>query len=165
MLKKPWALGIMVFFSLVAHVHAENVIIGRVIGVSDGDTITVLENRTQHKIRLFGIDTPERGQAFGNKAKQFTADLVFGKSVRVIRQDVDRYGRIVGIVYVGNACVNEVLVENGFAWVYRQYCKLPLCSVWFGLEAQAKAGKRGLWADPDPMPPWEFRRAGRKLSK
>ncbi len=89
--------------------------------MADGDTITVLENRVQHRIRLFGIDAPERYQDFGNRAKQFVSDLVFGKQVRIVKQDIDRYGRIVGTVYVGAVCVNEELIRSGLAWVYRYY--------------------------------------------
>jgi micrococcal nuclease len=84
--------------------------------------------------------------------------MVFGKQVRIVKQDIDRYGRIVGIVYVGAVCVNEKLVKNGLAWVYRRYCVTPICAGWLELEAQARAGKMGLWSHPDPMPPWEYRR-------
>ena len=153
---------ILVLFVLAvtscAESHADNVIVGKVVAVADGDTITVLEKRTQYRIRLYGIDAPERGQDFGNRARQFVAAMVFGKQVRVVKHDVDRYGRIVGIVYVGDLCVNEELVRNGLAWVYRYYCKIPVCRDWLALESQARAGKGGLWSHPDPVPPWEFRR-------
>jgi micrococcal nuclease len=134
------------------------VIIGKVVAVADGDTITVLENKTQYRIRLFGIDAPEHSQDFRNRAKQFVSDMVFGKQVRVVKQDVDRYGRIVGIVICGDVCVNEELVRNGLAWVYRRYCKIQVCEDWLALESQARAGKEGLWSHPGPVPPWEFRR-------
>ena len=111
---------------------ADDVIIGKVVNVADGDTITVLEDRTQHRIRLYGIDAPERRQDFSNRAKQFASDLVFGKKVRVVKKDIDRYDRIVGIVYVGDVCVNEELVRNGLAWVYRYYCKIPVRYVRIG---------------------------------
>jgi endonuclease YncB( thermonuclease family) len=125
---KPTRLLITLFFlTIVAYSHADDVIIGKVVAVADGDTITVLENLKQYKIRLFGIDTPEGRQDFGNKAKQLTSDLVFGKEVRVVEMDIDQYGRIVGMVYVGNECVNETLVEEGLAWVYRKYCIISVC--------------------------------------
>lgn len=153
----------IVFFilSLTAIVYADDVIIGKVVGVADGDTITVLENRTQYKIRLYGIDTPESHQDFGNRAKQFTSDLVFGKQVRVVKKDIDRYGRIVGMVYVGDVCANEALIENGLAWVYRKYCKMEICGRWLELESMAIDGDIALWSHPNPVPPWEFRRKKR----
>ena len=83
--------------------------------MADGDTITVPENRTQYRIRLFGIDAPERRQDFSNRARQFVANLVFDKQVQIVKQDVDRYGRIVGVVYVSDVCVDEELVRNGLA--------------------------------------------------
>ena len=153
---------IIIAFSFAAHSHSfaniDDVIIGKVISVADGDTITVLINNSQYRIRLFGIDAPERRQDFSNRAKQFVADLVLGKQVRVVKQDVDRYGRIVGIVYIRNVCVNEKLVRNGVAWVYRYYCKIQVCKDWLALESQARVAKVGLWSLPDPVPPWEYRR-------
>ena len=80
------------------------------------------------------------------------ADLVFGKQVQVVKQDVDRYGRIVGTVYIGNVCVNEELVRNGLAWVYRRYCKIPVCEYWSALESQARAGKIDLFWHPQRFP-------------
>jgi micrococcal nuclease len=160
---KNSALSIIII-NLVLAVHAhtyantDDVILGKVVKVADGDTITVLEDQTQHRIRLYGIDAPERRQDFSNKAKQFVSGLVFGKQVRVVKQDIDRYGRIVGIVYADAVCVNEELVRNGLAWVYRHYCRTPICVGWLGLETQARDGKMGLWSHPNPMPPWEYRR-------
>jgi micrococcal nuclease len=158
--RSPIALLVLVL-ALVVQAHAEDVIIGKVVRVADGDTITVLENRTQHRIRLFGIDAPERHQDFSNKAKQFVSELVFGKQVRVVKMDIDRYDRVVGMVYVGDVNVNEALVKNGLAWVYQRYCKVSICSSWLALEAQARAAKTGLWSHPNPVAPWEFRRSRR----
>jgi micrococcal nuclease len=138
---------------------------GRVVGIADGNTITVLQDKEQVKIRLYGIDTPERHQAFGNKAKQFTAKLVHGKEVEVEPVDVDRYGRTVALVTVFKLSVNEELVNAGFAWVYTHYCTQPICERWKALEQEAREAKRGLWADPHAIPPWEFRRENRKGGK
>jgi micrococcal nuclease len=149
---------ILIILTLAVHSHANDVISGKVVGVSDGDTITVLENRTQNRIRLYGIDAPEDGQDFGNRAKKFVSDLVFGKQVRVVKMDIDRYDRVVGMVYVGDVNVNEALVKNGLAWVYQRYCKISICSSWLALEAQARAAKTGLWSHPNPVAPWEYRR-------
>lgn len=132
---------------------------GKVIGVTDGDTIKVLRDGKQVKIRLYGIDCPEKRQAFGQKAKQFTADLVAGKMVDVEDLDIDRYGRTVGMVRVGKMNVNEEIVRSGYGWVYRKYCKKhPLYQEWLELENMARIGKKGLWQDPMPVPPWEWRR-------
>ena len=132
----------------------------KVVGITDGDTIKVLHNKTQVKIRLYGIDTPEKGQAFGSKAKQFTADQVFGKSVIVTPMDIDRYGRTVALVHTQDATgiLNEALVQVGLAWVYRKYCKADFCTNWLTVEDVAKAAGHGLWTDPNPIPPWEYRR-------
>jgi len=136
--------------------------VGEVVGVSDGDTITVLEGRTAHKVRLFGVDTPEKHQPFGTQAKKFTSETVFRKQVEVEPVDTDRYGRTVGIVRFGGRSLNEELVRAGMAWVYLAYCKRPVCDGWKAVEKQASARRVGLWKDPHPVPPWEFRRAKRR---
>ena len=134
---------------------------GKVIGISDGDTITVLEpiKKTPVKIRLYGIDTPEKKQAFGTRAKQFTSDLCFGKTVDVETVDTDRYGRTVALIKLENGKIlNEEIVRSGFAWVYTRYCRKPVCLKWNRLQDEARAAGLGLWKDKDPVPPWEFRR-------
>ncbi len=138
-------------------------IVGKVVGVADGDTITVLQKKKQYRIRLYGIDTPEKRQAFGSKAKQYTSDMVFGKVVRVVEKDIDRYGRTVGMVYVGDRCVNEAILKNGYAWVYQRYCEG--CENWNKIENKARLKKIGLWADKNPIPPWEYRRGKRTVAK
>ena len=131
---------------------------GKVVGVADGDTITVLRDRQPQKIRLYGIDCPEKRQPFGKKAKQFTSQLVFGKVVEVESVAIDRYGRTVAFVQVENVLVNEELIKQGLAWVYRRYCKLPVCNGrWGRLQLEARLGKRGLWGDSNHVPPWDFR--------
>ena len=135
---------------------------GKVIGVADGDTITVLRDKQPQKIRLYGIDCPEKRQPFGKKAKQFTSDMVFGKTVEVEPVATDRYGRTVAFVRVENITVNEELIKEGLGWVYVRYCKLPLCAEWQGLQLAAQAEKRGLWGDSHHIPPWEYRRQKRK---
>jgi len=130
---------------------------GEVVGVADGDTITALNNGKRERIRLYGIDTPEKRQAFGKKAKQFTSSMVFGKTVEVKIKDIDRYGRTVGLVYVDGQSLNEALVKVGYAWVYRRYCKEDFCKDWLSFEGVARDGKIGLWSEPNPLPPWDFR--------
>ena len=137
---------------------------GKVVGISDGDTIKVMDQDRQVKVRLYGIDTPEKGQAYGMKAKEFTESQVAGEIVRVDPKDTDRYGRTVGLVYtLDGKCLNEEIVTAGFAWVYKQYCNQDFCPEWGGLEAKAKAGGKGLWADANPMAPWDYRKGGKKI--
>ncbi len=102
---------------------------GRVVGVADGDTITVLHNGKGERIRLHGIDCPEKRQAFGNRAKQFTSNLVFAKTVTVQAVDRDRYGRTVGVVLLPDGrSLNHELVRAGLAWMYRRYTNCdPIC--------------------------------------
>ena len=132
---------------------------GNVVGVTDGDTITVLrDSHQQIKVRLWGIDCPEKKQYFGTRAKQFTSSLAFGKAVSVTTVDTDRYGRTVGLVFLPDGqCLNEALLRSGMAWVYQRYCNHPECSKWLELEAAARNKKIGLWSMPS-IPPWEFRR-------
>jgi micrococcal nuclease len=134
---------------------------GKVVGVSDGDTLTVLRDRTQIRIRLYGIDCPETGQDFGSRAKQFTSELAFGKVVKVVPRATDGYGRVVAdVVLPDGQVLNDELVRAGLAWWYRQYARdIGTLSQ---LEAQAREAKRGLWSRPDPVPPWEWRRTKRE---
>ena len=150
---------------LISSAQSEIIITGRVVGIADGDTVTVLQNNQEYKIRLYGIDTPEKAQDFGARAKEFTSGLVFKKDVRVIQKDVDRYGRVVGLIYVGDTCINQEIIKAGFAWVYQQYCKDSFCRDWLDLERQARESRNGLWSHPDPVPPWEFRRGGKASSE
>lgn len=106
----------------------------KVVSVSDGDTITVLHSGRQEKIRLYGIDTPEKNQDYGQQAKQITSTLIAGRKVDIETKAVDRYGRPVGLVTVDGQSLNELIVQNGSAWVYRQYCKERFCSDWILLE-------------------------------
>ena len=114
---------------------------GKVVRITDGDTLRLLVDRREVKIRLAEIDTPERGQPYGSRAKEVLSELAFGKPARVAVVDRDRYGRTVGRVYVGNLDVNAELVRRGAAWVYRKYAKDPSL---FALEAEARRAKRGL---------------------
>lgn len=135
---------------------------GEVVHVADGDTITVMKGEKRVKVRLYGIDTPEKSQWYGQNAKTFTSAQVFGKVVEVEEIDVDRYGRVVGLVSVGDLVLNRHLVAFGYAWVYHRYCKKPFCSEWSKVEAKARSEKRGLWKNPNAMPPWKYRQSKRK---
>jgi micrococcal nuclease len=127
---------------------------GKVVKVTDGDTITVLVENRQIKIRLNQIDAPEHGQDFGQKSKEALADLIFGKEVRVVTQGEDRYGRTIGDVFVGQTNVNEKLVEDGWAWNFLKYSKSQRLA---DLEKEARAAKRGVWAGRAPIAPWDYR--------
>lgn len=137
---------------------------GEVVGITDGGTITVLNRKTLKdvKIKLYGIDIPERGQAFSKKARQFTSKMVYGKVVEIHRMDTDRYGRTVALVALNKQLLNEELVKAGLAWVYDRYCHEMICYSWKSFQLRAKLDKQGLWSDPNPIPPWEFRRKKRK---
>jgi len=129
------------------------------VGVADGDTLTVLQGKRQIKLRLEGIDCPELHQSFGTRARQFTSNLVFGKKVTVSAQYLDRMGRTVSRVSVNGKDISLALVEAGLAWHYRRYSSDPLLAK---AEAQARRLKKGLWSDPRPVPPWEWRRPNRR---
>src|SRR5262245_45815373 len=134
---------------------------GKVVSVADGDTITVLDvNKVQHRIRLFGIDAPERGQAFGTKSREALASAVHEKNVRVVWKEKDQYGRIVGDVFVGDRHVNLEQVRSGLAWWYKTYA--PKSKALEEAEAEARKERRGLWKDRDPEPPWQYRRKERE---
>ena len=146
---------ILLFFASIA--HGAETYQAKVIGVMDGDTIKVLRpGNEQVKIRLAGIDCPERKQPWGTKAKQAASDLVAGQTVTIKVMDVDRYGRTVGRVFVDGVNVNRALVEAGHCWTYTKYAKDAQLSV---LQDQAKAKNRGLWKLPqgERVPPWEWR--------
>lgn len=133
---------------------------GRVVGVSDGDTITVLHDGLAVRIRLNGIDCPEKRQPFGQAAKRFTAKLVFGQVVTVRVKELDKYGRSVGEVLLPDGrSLNQELVRAGLAWWYRKYSDDRILAE---LEDRARRSRVGLWADADPIPPWVFRH--RRLS-
>src|SRR5512139_3077908 len=140
--------------SLAACARARPTFSGEVVGVSDGDTISVLRDNQSVKVRLDGIDCPELGQAFGAAAKQFTSSLVFGRTVSVVVRDTDQYGRLVGRVYVGRQDVGLELVRTGYAWHYTQYSS---DSALARAEQEARVARRGLWSDARAVPPWEFR--------
>ena len=136
-------------------------ITGYVVGVADGDTITVLDaGKGQHKIRLTGIDAPEKKQPFGNRSKQNLSDMVFNKTVIVETDKRDRYGRELGKVLAGGKDVNLEQVRTGFAWHYKKYERTQSATdrqVYAVAENEAKAAKRGLWVDAEPVPPWAWR--------
>lgn len=142
------------------------VIGGEVIYVFDGDSITVLETdgaqKQEYQVRLGHIDAPEPYQAFGSKAKQDLSSKIFGKEVRVVWREKDKYRRILGDVYLGKRFINGEMVSDGFAWHYKRYSKSKALG---DCEKQAKEAKRGLWIDESPTPPWDFRHKNSDTTK
>lgn len=133
---------------------------GKVIGVTDGDTIKVIHGSQTVKIRLSGIDCPEKKQPFGNRAKQFTSHLAFGQMITVKVRTKGKHGRTVAdVILPDGRNLNHEIVRAGLAWWYRRYA--PDDRTLKALEAEAKSDKRGLWADKNPVPPWKWRRGER----
>lgn len=132
---------------------------GKVIGIADGDTFTLLTaDKQQIKVRLAEIDAPENGQPYGNKSKQVLSDLIFGKDAVIVVQTPDRYGRTVGRPFVGEVDICAEMVRMGAAWAYREYLKDQSL---LDYEQDAKAAKRGVWGLSEAnTPPWEWRRIG-----
>ena len=155
----PFCLAIILLFPFVTAPSLAEVT-GSVVSVLDGDTLEVLNGHHTERIRLSGIDCPEKGQAFGQRAKHAASNLAFGKDVMVQTHGHDKYKRTLGDVILPDGMnLNQELVKQGWCWWYRKYA--PGDTVLEGLEDQARAARKGLWADPQPVPPWVFRKARR----
>lgn len=148
-------------FLFPASLHAWH---GRVVKVIDGDTIDVQRSRSVERIRLYGIDAPEKDQPFGTGATGYLARLIGGEQVTIDEVTKDRYGRMVAMVGLDRSNVNQLLVQDGYAWVYSRYCRKAICQQWVNLEKDARLEKRGLWAGRNPVPPWEWRKQGGSLT-
>jgi endonuclease YncB( thermonuclease family) len=131
---------------------------GKVVGTVDGDSLKIFRpGHGEVETRLYGIDAPEFNQAFGRVAKKHLASLLFGQQVEVETLDQDGYGRPVVIIWKSDLNANEKIVRDGYAWVYKRYCKKPFCEDWLMLESNAREEKLGLWQQVQPVPPWDFR--------
>ena len=154
---------LLLSLALLAPLAYAETLTGRVVGIADGDTITVLDSTNDpHKVRLAGIDAPEKGQAFGNAAKQNLASMVAGKAVSVEYVKFDRYQRLVGKVTVNGSDVQLEQLRAGLAWWYKKYERDQSPrdrATYASVEQGAQEAKRGVWRDKDPVPPWEWRRA------
>ena len=150
------------FFFLIISSASFGQLKGKVISIADGDTFTLLVENRQIKIRLHGIDCPEKGQDFYQAAKQFLSDKIFNKNVLVMSKGKDRYGRTVGLVLVDGINVNEELLKAGLAWHYKRYDRNPS---WEELEHQARIKKKGIWSQPNPGTPSEWRKAAKLRKK
>ena len=134
---------------------------GRVVLVLDGDTIEELRERTPQRVRLHGVDCPERGQAFGTVAREFTAERAFGRTVTIRMRDTDRYGRTVGeVILPDGKNLNHELVRAGLAWWYQHYAADDIRLE--RAESEARQARRGLWTDPHATAPWDYRHRERK---
>lgn len=153
---------LLVAILLIANISLAETLHGRVVAVADGDTVTVLDDtKTQFKIRLMGIDAPEKKQAFGRKSKESLSRLIFNKHVVVEYYKKDRYGRTIGKIIVGDIDANLEQIKAGFAWHYKKYQKEQTMedrSLYAQAEDQARVEKRGLWKDAEPTPPWDWRK-------
>lgn len=139
------------------------------VKVSDGDTITVLDlKKSQHKIRLSGIDAPEKGQPFGTASRAHLAEQIAGKNITVEYKKRDRYRRILGKIVLGTRDLNLEQIKAGFAWHYKHYQKDQSPddrSAYAAAEEEARKTGRGLWQDKAPTPPWTFRKETKALAK
>lgn len=139
---------------LAAHPKVDEQVVGKVVGVTDGDTVTVLVDGAPIKVRLEGIDAPESTQSYGTKAKQALSQIVFGKAVTLRKTGTDKYGRTLGVVIVEGVDANAKMIDDGWAWHFKKYNDEERLAK---LETAARNAKRGLWADANPLAPWDFR--------
>lgn len=162
--KDRFVLFVMVLAPLVFPMPSAwaDVLIGRVVSIADGDTLTILEDgRKQHKIRLAGIDAPERAQPFGKRSKEHLSSLVFDRRVIIETDKKDRYRRTVGKVIIDGRDANLAMVESGFAWHYKKYeLEQALADrlLYADAEREARKMQRGLWIEPAALAPWDWRR-------
>lgn len=135
-------------------------LVGVVVGVSDGDTVTLLSSDGElYRVRLSEIDAPEKGQPFFKRSKKNLADLCFQRRAQLLLSGNDHYGRIIGRLFCDGIDANREQVRSGMAWVYRAYARNPELEY---LETQARIARIGLWQDKDPIPPWEWRQHQRE---
>ncbi|WP_291952766.1 thermonuclease family protein [Campylobacter sp.] len=156
LLKDPKFFLIAVFLVIFAYVlnYDTNLYIqAKVVEVIDGDTIKVIIKQKESKIRLFGIDAPEKNQAYGQISKKFLSAIVLNKEVTLSIKDEDKYGRILAIVYLNDKDINQIMVKNGYAWAYEYYSDLYL-----NVQNIAKSAKKGLWEDKNPIEPYKWRK-------
>ena len=154
---------LLILLSLACAAAQASTLTGKVVRVADGDTITVLDSHNQqHRIRFLGIDAPERSQAYGNYCRKNLAEKIAGETVEVDYQKRDRYGRFTGTVYFDGRDINLEQLQDGCAWFYRYYARelnKDMRKAYDEAEAQAREAGLGLWRDPNPINPYEYRRS------
>lgn len=163
----PFLLSLVLLIS--GSVWASTLIPGNVIAISDGDTITLLTpEKQQLKIRLVGIDSPEKKQAYGTKARDHLAAYVFQQEVEVDIRKKDQYGRSLGVIYFGGKDINQLMIRDGYAWFYKHYAKeqpKEEALRYAESEREARTQGKGLWADPHPIAPWDFRKLAKQSAR
>lgn len=127
----------------------------KVIGIIDGDTYDILKNNTSERIRIDGIDAPEKGMPFYKVSKKYLSNLIYGKFVTIEFEKKDRYGRWVGRGFIDKLDISEEMIKAGMAWHFKKYSDSEILS---NLEVEAKNNKFGLWREPNPLEPWEVRK-------
>ena len=161
-----WAAAAVLFALGSLQTSSAYELTGRIISIADGDTVTLLDaNLQQHKIRLSGIDAPERRQPFGNRSRLHLGALVFGRQVTADCPKTDRYKRAVCRIEVDGVDANLAQVEAGMAWHYKEYAReqrAPDRRRYAQAEDVARQTRRGLWGDRTPVAPWDFRKARRE---
>ena len=153
---------LVILLFLVTWSACAETLTGKVVRVADGDTLTLLANERQVRIRLIEIDAPESKQAFGRRSRRSLADLCAGKVARVVWTKLDRYGRVLGRVWCDGVDANAEQVRRGMAWVYDRYVTDRSL---YPLQDAARASHLGLWSDAHPIPPWAWREADRRKGK
>lgn len=155
---------LILFLCLITHIaiaHAYE-LEGKVVGISDGDTITVLDSSNkQFKVRLKGIDAPEKKQPFGTKSKQSLSGMIYMKQVTIEWNKFDRFDRILGKVRLGETDINLEQIDRGMAWYYKKYqsdLNIDDRLRYLDAEERAKDLKKGLWVDQKPVAPWNYRK-------
>lgn len=159
--RNPLSLKCIIAFSLVLFFYSFpcHAMMARVEKISDGDTVSALtDNGDRLKIRLFGIDAPERSQPHGKESRTALSRMIGKKEIDLEIVAEDKYGRCVAVIRLGNRIINKEMVERGHAWVYRSFCRKSYCSDWIRLEEEAREKEKGLWKESDPVAPWDYRR-------
>lgn len=144
------------FISIIS--FSQTILKAKVVGIKDGDTVVVLDSlNNQTTLRLAEVDTPEKNQPFGTKAKQFTSDQIYLKTIKYVVTDTDRYGRSIAMIYYDedNKYLSAEIIKAGMGWHYKRYSTSKELAL---LEDNAKKNKIGLWIDNNPIEPWEFRK-------
>lgn len=141
--------------------YAKTILSGQVIKVIDGDSFVLKDKKTSYEIRLWGIDCPEYRQPFASKARAISRRYLKGKKIEVQVKYRDQYDRFVGMATNGDVNINQELVADGAAWVYKKYCRASICKKWTSLENKARKSRKGLWQNKDAVPPWEWRTENR----
>ncbi|CSX10551.1 nuclease [Citrobacter freundii] len=151
------ALRYVIVISAFAACSVSADVTGKVVRVLDGDTVDVLSGQRTTRVRLYGIDAPEKAQAYGQRSRQALTNMVAGKTVTAVGDERDVYGRLLATIMLDTLDINAMQVSDGMAWAYRYKGRVTIPD-YLGLEQQAKAAERGLWAQPGAVAPWEWRK-------